>query len=501
MEMKKQVLSFTEFVNEAYSMMSEGQSWGDVKTLLNDKIDKETANILAYMEDCFSSDAREGVKVNILEAASLAFGKTIAERFNGKATTISEIETTINNIECTKVVQGKIYVANTSLLNSDPFVGGIKVGAFKKDDSGRMYLQDFLNMINLFNIKKGSSLGVLSNKDGKSEFANINKSDKEVNKDSLWGKLGFKVIGDGKKIRYSGSEDQYYITEAGTQMAIAKWENKNKKAQPISGVTPVTMSVDRGIKYDTVLKQDKGKKAGKAEFTYVFYALDPKSVEKGRLKGDSNIKFTDIKEVKIPVKEPAVTQTIEIRDTGALFGVGSPALTDQGKKDIYNAITQNFTSVSEIIVQGSASQEGPASKKAGKYDEATYKSDSTYNLDLAKKRAESVVTHLKTVSAADIKTDQKDPAIIQPAAEENEEARKKWRKVTLTIKGTKITEGEMKEKVIYIPITGKAVCDKVIIKEVQMSFFVDIRPEFAKQKGLFKKGVDTEMYGRTAKND
>ena len=44
--MKKQVLSFSEFINEAYSMMiNEAKTWEDVKTLLADQIDKDTANI------------------------------------------------------------------------------------------------------------------------------------------------------------------------------------------------------------------------------------------------------------------------------------------------------------------------------------------------------------------------------------------------------------------------------------------------------------------------
>ena len=482
MEMKKQVLSFTEFINEAYSIMvNEGRTWDDVKTLLSGKLDDspEIKLNLAYMEDLMKSDARPDYKVDILAEAGANFSAVISEVLDGKYTNITSIDTDIKQLEYNEVIQGSVFVGKSELMN--------KVipsyGEFQMVD-GKMKLGDFLNMINVKNLSKiidANDRVSTNNRKGKAEFRNVEDYNKQKGIGDILG-----LTGEGRKIKDSGSQWQYYITKIESQIEIGKWEN-NKKVTPISGVVPTNMSMDVGRKIVdrdndglTRGKDKKFQKAGSAVFTYVFYTVDPKSIENGRNKGvDKTI--TGIKEVKIPVKEPAVTQTIEIRDTGALFGVGSPALTEQGKKDIYNAITQNFTSVSEIIVQGSASQEGPASKKAGKYDEETYKSDSTYNLDLAKKRAESVVVHLKTVSAADIKTDPKDPAIIQPAAKEEEEARKTWRKVTLTIKGTKITEGEMKEKVIYIPITGKVKCDKITINEITMNFNVEIDQDKAKR--------------------
>ena len=159
---------------------------------------------------------------------------------------------------------------------------------------------------------------------------------------------------------------------------------------------------------------------------------------------------------------------------------------EDGKKHIYNAITQNFTSVSEITVQGSASQEG----------------DKANNEKLCKDRASAVVAYLKTVIDGGTIT-ASDTANIQPATPATDEAtRKTWRNVILTIKGTKINPGISKEEIKYVPITKKVKCDLVTIKEIQMTFNVEIDQDFAKKAGFLIRGVDTkgstEYSGRSA---
>lgn len=484
--MKKQVLSFNEFIFEAYSMINEGRTWEDVKTLLGDMIDKETSDILAYVEDCLASDAREGVdkSINILDQAGQVFARTIAERFDGTYTDIVEVKTEINNIEYNEVIQGSFYIVKDNLKTSSLGFGGKNVGGFK-EESGRMKMEDVLNVINLKNMRKFSAQGPSSSssRKGGASFDRIAKGEKAEG-EGLWGKLGFKKIGDGKKIEGSGSQDQFYITKADPQIQIDQWENK-AKVTPASGVSPVNMSADVGnvvrkeinpntINYTKEVEQ-KSKKASMAEFTYVFYALDPKSVKSGKGKGVKKT-YTDVKEVVIPVKTPDVTETLVIQDNGIIFKVNSSTLTEEGKKNIYNAIASNFTSVSEITIQGSASQEG----------------DRAINEKLCKDRAAAVATYLKEFSSATITASE--TASIQPATPVTDEAtRKTFRNVTLTIKGTKVNPGEVTEKRIYIPVTGKIACDKVTIKELQMTFVVQIDPDKAAKGKLFKKGVDTKQ--------
>ena len=461
MEMKKQVLSFTEFINEAYSMMvNEGRTWDDVKTLLSKKLDDspEAKLNLAYMEDLMKSDARPEFKGDILVSAGESFSRAIAEILDGKYTNITSIDTEINQLEYNEVIQGSVFVVKSAPMNTSYSL----YGGFSEED-GKMKIGDLLNLLNTRNISKLSSVITKANKKGKAKFDNITKYDRQQ---GLWDVLH--LSGEGRKIEGSGSQDLYYITKVESQIEIGKWEN-DKKVTPISGVVPTDMSMNIGRKY----KNEPGKepktvdkelqKAGTAVFTYVFYTLDPKSIKAGKNKGVDKA-ITGIKELKIPIKTPDVTETLQIEDNGILFTVGTATLTENGKKHIYNAITQDFNSVSEIEVQGSASQEG----------------DKKINEKLCIDRAAAVATYLKTVSSATVTASK--TASIQPASPETTEAvRKTFRNVSLTIKGTKLTPGIEQKKTIYIPTTGKVKCDKIIINEITMNFNVEIDPDKAKR--------------------
>jgi outer membrane protein OmpA-like peptidoglycan-associated protein len=468
MEMKKQVLSFTEFINEAYSIMvNEGRTWDDVKTLLSKKLDDEAKTNLAYMEDLMKSDARPGYKGDILKLAGESFSRAVAEILDGKYTNITSIDTSINQIEYNEVIQGNVFVSKSFPMNQ--VLGNY--GAFSEAD-GRMQIGDLLNLLNTRNINKLSSVITKANKKGKAKFDDISRKDRQQ---GLWDVL--RLSGEGKKIEGSGSQDLYYITKVESQIEIGKWEN-DKKVTPISGVVPTDMSMNVGRRKSAENlegirrnKDAKLKKAGSAVFTYVFYTLDPKSVKDGKNKG-ADKKITEIKEIKIPIKTPDVTETLQIEDNGVLFTVGTAKLTEDGKKQIYNAITQDFNSVFEIEVQGSASQEG----------------DIKINEKLCIDRAAAVAAYLKTVSSAKVTPSTK--ASIQPASPVTTEAvRKTFRNVILTIKGTKIIPGSASEKTIYIPKTAGIKCDLVKINEITMNFNVEI------DKDKAKKMVDTRSKG------
>lgn len=484
MEMKKQVLSFTEFINEAYSMMvNEARTWDDVKTLLSDMLDDDAKKNLAYVEDLLASDARTSnkSKADILALAGNTFAEIISKDLDGTYTNIREINTEIRQLEYNEVIQGSVFVSKKFPMDSEINFGGKPVGAFNTRD-GKMKVEDLLNLINLENLKKLSATSSTSSKKGKGEFSNINRGDKQTMIFGLVGKPG-----ERKKIKGSGSDKQYYITKVESQIEIGQWTNENK-VTPASGVDTQDMSMDVGRKF----KENRGdigknvdkklKKAGEAIFTYVLYSVDPKSIKNGKNKG-ADKSITDIKEVKIPVKQPDVTEKLEIQDNGILFTVNTATLTENGKKNIYNAITQNFTSVAEIEIQGSASQEG----------------DRKNNEKLCVDRAAAVATYLKTVTSAKI-TASTTPS-IQPASPETTEAvRKTFRNVTLTIKGTKLVKGEQTEKTIYVPITGKVKCDVVKINELTMNFVVDIDPDKAKKRVDTKSGGKEGSKGRQAKS-
>jgi outer membrane protein OmpA-like peptidoglycan-associated protein len=481
--MKKQVLSFTEFINEAYSMINEGKTWSDVKTLLSDYLNQEAQDILANIESCLASDARSKTdfsgKTNILDSAGAMFAKVVSERLDSKYTNITEISTTISDLTYNKVIQGSVYATKSNPIGSSL---GTNYGTFPVED-GKIKLQDALNAINIANMKKLYVYDTTDQTKRGSEFSQALKSDLQK---GPWWLFGWKP-GEKRKIYQSGSQDQVYITQIEDKLEVGKWSN-NDKVTPASGVAPVDMSIDRGRKDKKRVfgtKKDSLTKAGQAYFTYVFYAVDPKSINAGKNKG-ADMTVNDIKMVKIPVKTPDVTEKLNIQDNGVLFTVNTSTLLEDGKKHIYNAITQNFTSVSEITVQGSASQEG----------------DKANNEKLCKDRASAVVAYLKTVIDGGTIT-ASDTANIQPATPATDEAtRKTWRNVILTIKGTKINPGISKEEIKYVPITKKVKCDLVTIKEIQMTFNVEIDQDFAKKAGFLIRGVDTkgstEYSGRSA---
>jgi outer membrane protein OmpA-like peptidoglycan-associated protein len=436
------------------------------------------------VEKLFASDARTSNKTNadILALAGNTFSEIISKDLDGTYTNIIEINTNINQLDYDAVIQGSVFVNKESPMDVEISFGGDSVGSFNTVD-GKMKIEDLLNLINLQNLKKLSGTSPISSKKGKAEFSNINKEDKQK---LLWDTIG--KPGEKKKIKGSGSQDQYYITKVASQIEIGKWTNDNK-VTPASGVKPENMSMDIG----RVNKENRAtfgkdvdrrlKKAGQAIFTYVLYSIDPESINPGKNKGVGK-RTSDIKVVKIPVKEPDVTEKLEIQDNGALFTVNTATLTEDGKKHIYNAITQNFTSVAEIEIQGSASQEG----------------DRKNNEKLCVDRAKAVEVYLKTVTPA--KVIASTTPSIQPTSPETTEAvRKTFRNVTLTIKGTKLVSGGVKEKIIYVPVTGQVKCDTIKINELTMNFVVDIDKDKAKRRVDNNRTKDRDTgKGRQAKS-
>jgi hypothetical protein len=486
--MKKQVLSFTEFINEAYSMMNEGKTWDDVKTLLGDDLDKETAMMLSYIEENFKQDTLNTESGKLLAKAGERFGKIISERLKSEYTDIDGVEVTVNDIQYNKLVQGMVYITKKAPIGST-FDGS----KFAANEKGMIKIVDLLNLINLRNITmKYNEYGIVDTKKGKAEFANVPKEEMQK-RGVFWGALGFKYKGKEKnKIDGSGSSGQFYITDADKVITISEWTNTSQ-VTPYSGVTPVKMSIDQGdvrkktalhamgLDNPTITRDDykeptrRRLRANKAYFTFVFYCLTPKSIKSN---GGVISYYTEIVPVEIPYREGDSTKTLEIEENGILFKTGSSELTENGKKAIFNAISQNFSSVSKIEVTGSASQEGPSSKT--EYTAATYANDKAGNLKLAGERANSVVTFLKEISP-DADPTAKAP-VIQGEAKTDEKTRKTFRKVILNVTGTQIVPGQTGTKIVYTPETGGIKADLVTIKEIQMTFTVSINEDKAKKK-------------------
>jgi len=481
--MKKQVLSFNEFIFEAYSMIAEGKTWDDVKTLLGDDIDAETAKMLSYIEENFKQDTLNDEPGKLLAKAGERFGKTISERLKSEYTNIDGVDVVVNDIQYNKLIQGMVYVTKVAPIGST-FDGS----KFAANEKGMMKIVDLLNLINLRNITlKYNEAGIVDTKGGKAEFSNVSKGEMQK-RGVFWGALGFKYKGKEKnKIDGSGSSGQFYITDADKVITISEWTNTSQ-VTPYSGATPVKMSLDKGDTRrkriiedprnagDDYKRKTTGRlRASKAYFTFVFYCLTPDSIKS---KGGVTSYYTEIVPVEIPYKEADSTKTLEIEENGILFGTGSSELTENGKKAIYNAIAQNFSSVSKIEVTGSASQEGPSSKT--EYTAAAYAKDKAGNLKLAGERADSVVTFLKEITP-DANPTAKAPE-IQGEAKTDEKTRKTFRKVILNVTGTQIVPGQTGTKTVYTPETGGIKSDLVTIKEIQMTFTVSINEDKAKKK-------------------
>lgn len=513
--MKKQVLSFTEFINEAYNIINEAvktRSWEQIKLFFsnNDYLSQDELKILADIETILKSDDRVGVtKEETINKISTYFGSIIIDQLGGKYLNIDSVSSRVDEIEHDKCIMGMFQVTekgspigqDIKILDPDS-EKPLEFGKFPTVASGFMRITDFLNMVNVLNMGKlGNESVIKLNKKGKAEFDEIEKEERGK-KDKKHGFVGlFYRKFDKTKIEGSGSQNNYFITQATDSIEIQKWTDANK-IKPLAG-SAEGLSKDKGTTNAPIKAALQGaitsnrmiKKAGEATFQFVLYSMGTNGYKKGK---GTNFYSNDVSMVKVPVKGEDKVQTLVLNDPDSLiFTVGSTAITASGKQKVYTYIMNEFSTVSSIKITGYASAEG----------------EDKFNLNLCKGRADAakefldeyfggvtVVNGEVPTDAAGIATEMK--KYVQPKSEVAgktgkalQEAYKPWRKIALEITGSKLIPGETYIKEVPIKVVDKIKYDKVKLQQITMNITVKLDAQYANKKSLV--GKDGDLRGGT----
>lgn len=425
--MKKQVLSFNEFVNEAYKIINEAETFQDAKQKLSKLVGNTGVTALGSLESLIKANSTpSGKDDKLLTFAGEKFNSLIS-KLDGKGRKITDITVAldqIGNFSDNKIdlIQGQVFV-NKTITN-----GGVGETVILKD--GKANLTDLLSTINSKNI---------SSKNGDLPFEyNSKKQTYEI-----------KAIQEGDRkgiFPGSGTDRQYILTDLGADGFVFKNQMGKEAvafyAEPSQNVqtTPDSLEKRKSIKKEA---------RNQIYCTLVTYLI------KNTLPNGGNptaIEKVD-KVIKI-VKGGEENLSIDIQDDGTLFERAKSVLLEDGKSNISNAILNQFTSVSSIEVVGGASKEG----------------DAAFNKKLCQDRAKSVEAYLKTITSAAITVSSE--ANIQPL--ESTDDLKTWRKVTLKVTGNRVAQTSPKEEISYVARKKQFKPDAVILAQVSFEFKIEV---------------------------
>jgi outer membrane protein OmpA-like peptidoglycan-associated protein len=369
----------------------------------------------------------------------------LVERFNVRAGAkiksidLALAETTFNQLIAGKApYKGSLGGGNIVSLKSD------------KDDIGKILLAASAG-----NIRTKSGFGGIAKRDDKRIWivVGVDSDDRDTDVESV---KDLNDIDNTALIDGSGIMKQRIMTASDT---VIEFKQSTVSSGPIKGVMDIPAA-----DYQTCLVSGKNaaRKEAKfqpeATFDLVIYIL--KDIIPN---GGTEMPYTELKTVKVPVTTGGETYPLAIQDNGVLFKQGSDELKEDGKKYIANAIASQFSSVEKIEVIGGASQEGEPP-----FD----------NKKLALDRANRVASYLSGTDGSKEPLGYKATASketeIQP--KESTEDRKTWRKVILKITGqtrAAVTE-KTEDKVYYAESTYKL--DQAVI--VQATYTITVEGNF-----------------------
>ena len=397
--MKKQVLSFEEFILESYKMISEGASFSDAKQKLSEYLDEQGNKALANLEKICKMNSVAADKITE-ETGSLL--TALADKFSkGDKISIEKIQLDVQPIVYKNMIQGKVYLGD---------VKGEFIRTYANTDNKKQIkINDLVGSINLSNISSKRSGMVLS--DGK-----------WLEKDGV--------------VLNSGISGQLLVTDSSSEFEFVK----SKPESPVKAKAPVPEELAKTVEGSKKLKE-------------VNYSLVLYTIQKIELGEGNPIEASEIIEQTIEVGSGDTEQNLDILDNGTLFDLNKSILKDDGKKNIRLALG-GFSSIASIEVIGGASKEGPAEN----------------NKKLCANRAKAVADFLKKEVTPDVEVNVSKEANIQ--TEESTDDLKTWRKVTLKVKGTTITQGEPKKVVTYKAVDKEMKADKVTLAQIVMGFKV-----------------------------
>ena len=426
--MKKQVLSFNEFVNEAYKIINEAQTFEDAKQKLAKLLDSTGDKALGSLESLLKSNSTPiGKDGKMLAFVGEQFNRLIT-KYDGKNRKITEITVSadqIGNLSNNKidVIQGKVFVSKmTSRSGMDGDTAELK--------DGKVNLGDLLSTINSRNVYA---------KAGSSPFVYDKKSEKYKMKAEQEGER--KGIFSG-----SGTDNQFILTDLGTAGFEFNQQKGKKSASFV--VTPTNTVTTDPFTFE------KRKSIKKGEMDHLYCTLVMYLVKQIIPNGGNATSIEKVDKVIKIVQGGDETASIDIQDNGTLFAKSKSVLKEEGKSNISNAILNQFTSVTSIEVIGGASKEG----------------DAAFNKKLCQDRAKSVEVYLKTITTASITVSAE--ANIQPL--ESTDDLKTWRKVTLKVTGTRVSQSSPKEEISYVARAKQFKPDAALLAQVCFEFKIEV---------------------------
>jgi len=493
--MKKQVLSFNEFVFEAYNSayrIMEGDSEG-----VNDLIEA----ISKLDKAGLSADAKEklGTLSGIAKLVTTQENPDAELNLGGKMMGILD-GITNEKVEITSVT------SKINTIKYDNLICGNVLLKEEGSEEARTNLLDFIYLLNLNNCNQKTNIGaengsvrwnkvqtdrrftasMSSFRGGKSnkKFANFlasfferDSNAKDRYKDTIYlagsGLLGNNVITgiESGVIKLESSYATYKDMFLGGSKI--KGTRDRKGFSNIKGDKSVISGYKIALPMDAKLTDaekfptkgaSKVKKTPKAYFTLVLYTLGNTE------KSEREIPFTtiELQEKMKPSDNQIVEYTMDmftndVNNKPVLFDVDKSTLLEGGKNNIKAAI-EEFYSIESIEILGFASQEGTVDR----------------NKTLCIERAKAVADFIKGVTDWNIpatNVTSSTIANIQPGSPETTEAkRKEWRKVQFKIKGTKkFTRPGEESYIEKVPTLSKFNPDKVDIHQIIITMEVSPR--------------------------
>ena len=412
--MKRPVLTFADFLIESARMINEGYSFSQAKEILSQyiKVSKTaegstwntaSSKSIITTQMAVIEKMAEGVSEEVVKALGDALGNMLNVSLENDKMELNTADTLIcvNEVAINNVVAGQVFCDK---------VPATSVKTVEVTDN-KVSLEGIITGINLYNAE--------ARKDQKYWKAGEKRKDKWL----MWNS-------DPKSWPNNcASDNQIYITNGDSKL---EW----KKNSFLNDITPLVGEIDQ-----------YGGDEEKLKVNLTLYGF--KNVVKGK---GGNVSISEIVPVIIKKGGGTTEKSVDIQDNGTLFVKAKSELLENGKRNIFNAIQTNFTSVTSVEVIGGASKEG----------------DEAFNQKLCLDRAGSVVEFLKTLIPGASITASKETN-IQPL--ESTDDLKTWRKVTLNVTGTLSSVEPASDVIQYVAQNKTISADQYRLYQITISFY------------------------------
>ena len=504
--MKKQVLSFSEFIFEAYRVYeAEGEeaagSFMEAMKIMKDS--GTSSDAIAKIGDIVGISKMVANKKNPAPQDEIGEElKQMLTNLSSSLTKISSVKSSVNTIKYGNLVANQVmveggdrvsildflYELNINNANDKSFIGADTEGKGRKKKVVWNKVQTDKRWASMSSMSTHRGMGKLKDAKGRwakffnymASFFERDTNVKDTKKDTRYllnsGLLNNIVITDISNGVIK--TEQSLITQRDMFMGGKALSGKRdaKGISNIEGDKDVVTGYVIAKPYQAELTTQQSlptkgsakiEKTPKGYFTLVLYSMGAIT------KSTDTIPFSDLElqEKLVPQDDVSVEYTVNLDTSDAsgkpvIFAQNGSSLTEVGKNNI-DLLIEEFYSIKSIEVKGFASDEGT----------------DDVNAKLCKARSAEVVKYLKGVKEWNLGSRVTDSASvnIQPkqastlTGAQKEAARKPYRKVQFIINGTKIKNDpkEPKTEIELVPTVGKFNTDTVDINQIILTFVVE----------------------------